>query len=139
MDGNVLNTFIQAVQNNDQMTLARFTGLMSQGEGEKTRELLRFVRKQLPQAPAADKNALLWGLDVLQNTDLRTLYQQIKHPLAVLLGENDPLVPSRVGAQLAALNTNADVHVLSDAGHLPFLSQQQQMLSLVTAFMQRVE
>jgi pimeloyl-[acyl-carrier protein] methyl ester esterase len=139
MDGNVLNQFIEAVRNNDQISLARFTGLMTQGEGELTRELLRFVRQQLPLAPAADRHALLWGLDVLQNADLRPLYQQIKQPLCVLLGNNDPLIPVQVGQQLKLLNGNADIHIINNAGHLPFLSQQQRMLDLVTAFMQRVK
>ena len=139
MDGKVLNEFAQAVRENDQITLARFTGLMTQGEGELTRDMLRFVRKRLPQAPAADRNALLWGLDVLQNADLRTLYQQIKQPLCVVLGENDPLVPSQVGEQLELLNPDADVHVVKNAGHLPFLSQQLTMLGLVKAFMQRID
>lgn len=139
MDGKVLNEFAQAVHKNDQITLARFTGLMTQGEGELRRDLLRFVRKRLPQAPAADRNALLWGLDVLQNADLRTLYQQIKCPLCVVLGENDPLVPCLVGEQLELLNPGADVHVVKNAGHLPFLSQQLTMLGLVKAFMQRID
>ena len=139
MDNNLLEEFAQAVRENDQLTLARFTGLMTQGEGKLTRNLLRFVRKLLPQAPTADRNALLWGLEVLNNADLRTTYQQIKHPLCVVLGENDPLVPSQVGVQLKSLNPNADVHVVKNAGHLPFLSQQQTMISLVTTFMQRID
>ncbi len=112
---------------------------MTQGEGELTREMLRFVRKRLPQAPTAERNALLWGLDVLQNADLRAIYQQIKDPMCVLLGENDPLVPRRVAGQLESLNTNADIHVVKNSGHLPFLSRQQQVIGLVTAFMQRID
>jgi pimeloyl-[acyl-carrier protein] methyl ester esterase len=139
MDNNLLNEFACAVRKNDQITLARFTGLMTQGEGELTRDLLRFVRKRLPQAPTADRNALLWGLGVLQNTDFRTRYQQIKLPLCVLLGENDPLVPSLVAEQLELLNTNANIHIVKDAGHLPFLSQPQHVVNLVSAFMQRID
>ncbi len=139
MDSNFLNEFTQAVRKNDQITLARFTGMMTQGEGELTRDLLRFVRKRLPQAPTADRNALLWGLDVLQNADLRTKYQQIMLPLCVLLGENDPLVPGQLAEQLRLLNTHADIHVVNNAGHLPFLSQQHQVLSIVKAFMQRID
>ncbi|MEE9412587.1 MAG: alpha/beta fold hydrolase [Methylococcales bacterium] len=139
MDSNLLNEFAQAVRENDQITLARFTGLMSQGEGELTRELLRLVRKLLPQAPTADRNALLWGLDVLQNADLRTIYKQIKYPLSVLLGENDPLIPSQVAKQLALLNTNAEIHIVNNAGHLPFLSQQSEVLRLITEFIQRID
>ncbi len=139
MDGAVLETFAHALRENDQITLARFTGLMTQGEGERARELLRFVRKRLPQAPSADRNALLWGLDVLQNADLRLVYQQINQPLCVLLGENDPLVPSQVAAELKRLNPDTELHILKNTGHCPFLSQPQYMKRLVTDFMQRVD
>jgi pimeloyl-[acyl-carrier protein] methyl ester esterase len=139
MDGGVLDTFARALRDNDQITLARFTGLMTQGEGESARDLLRFVRKRLPQAPSADRNALLWGLDVLQNADLRSVFQQIKQPLCVVLGEHDPLIPSQVANELTLLNSDAEIQVLKNAGHCPFLSQPQQMKRMVTDFMQRVD
>ena len=139
MDIRVLSEFAQAVHENDQITLARFTGLMTQGEGEQTRNLLRFVRKHLPLAPAADRNALLWGLDVLQNGDFRSLFMQIRHPLCVLLGEDDPLIPCQVATELGELNTDADIQVLKHAGHLPFLSQPLRTLDSMTEFMWRVQ
>lgn len=139
MDGSVLDTFARALRENDQITLARFTGLMTQGEGEGARDVLRLVRKRLPQAPSADRNALLWGLDVLQNADLRSVYQQISQPLCVLLGQNDPLVPSQVADELKRLNPAAELHILKNTGHCPFLSQQQHMKRLITDFMQRVD
>jgi len=135
----VLNAFARAVRENDQITLARFTGLMTQGEGEQARQILRFVRKRLPQAPPANRNALLWGLDVLQNGDFRSIFKHTVHPMRVLLGEDDPLIPCQVAHELASLNQDADIHVLKNAGHVPFLSQQARMVDDVSAFMQRLE
>lgn len=139
MNTSVLNNFIRALRENDQITLARFTGLMTQGEGDQTRDILRFVRKRLPEAPTADRNALLWGLDVLQTGDFRSIFRNMTHPAAVLLGENDPLIPVQVVNDLESLNRHARIEVLNNAGHLPFLSQQSRMVDFVSTFMQRVE
>lgn len=139
MDNKVLQEFVTAVRENDQITLAKFTGLMTQGEGKQTRELLRFVRKRLPIAPTADRNALLWGLDILQNADFRTVFSKTSQPLSVLLGEHDPLIPYRVADQIKLLHPDADIQIIENAGHVPFLSQQAQMVELVSLFMQRIE
>lgn len=139
MDNRVLDQFAQALQDNDQITLARFTGLMTQGEGSQTRELLRSVRQCLSRSPKADREALLWGLNVLQNGDFRSLFKHTRHPLGVLLGKNDPLIPYQVSEALKSLNIGADIQVMEDAGHVPFLSQQQEMAKQVNNFMQRVQ
>lgn len=139
MDNSMLDQFTEAVKGNDQMTLAKFTGLMTQGEGNQARILLRMVRKQLSEASKPDRGALLWGLDVLQNADFRLQFKHCKQPMSVLLGADDPLIPGMVAHYLEQLKPGVDIKVIENCGHIPFLSQPQTTAQLITDFVQRIK
>lgn len=139
MDNSMLDEFTEAVKENDQMTLAKFTGLMSQGEGSQARVLLRSVRKQLSEAPKPDREALLWGLDILQNADFREQFKQCQLPMSVLLGANDPLIPEQVADYMQQLKPGVEVTVIKNCGHISFLSQPQMTAQLISGFLQQID
>ncbi|MCH9698940.1 MAG: pimeloyl-ACP methyl ester esterase BioH [Gammaproteobacteria bacterium] len=137
MDNTMLEEFTEAVKENDQMTLAKFTGLMTQGEGKQSRELLRTVRKQLSEAPKPDRDALLWGLDILQNADFRPQFKSCQQPISVLLGADDPLIPEQVADYMQQLKPGVDITVIENSGHIPFLSQPHITAQLISDSLQQ--
>lgn len=117
-----LNQFRSGFDTQPEKTLKRFQLLQMQGESD-----LRAVKKQLtslsPKALPAAVEILANGLTALSVLDQRTYcdLSEVGRSTLWLLGENDPLVPAAIADQLH------NSLLLPDCGHLPMLSQSQQL------------
>jgi pimeloyl-[acyl-carrier protein] methyl ester esterase len=74
---------------------------------------------------AAAPAHLAQGLDYLKGKDLRGLLGRIPGPVALIQGEQDPIVPLTQAAFLREQLPGARLHILQGAGHLPFLTQAE--------------
>ena len=117
-----LSQFRSGFNAQPEKTLKRFQLLQMQGEAD-----LRAVKKQLaelsPKEMPAKAETLANGLTALSVLDQRTYSDLSKAGCSTLwlLGENDPLVPAAIADQLH------NSQLLPDCGHLPMLSQSQQL------------
>jgi len=74
-------------------------------------------------------------LNALAEQDYREALAGLRCPVLVILGDNDPLVPAGVAEDIRALNPGAQVRVLRDCAHAPFLSHPQECQRMIEEFL----
>ncbi len=133
MDGAVLESFAQALQENHAQTVQRFLALQTRGaaQGQNTLRRLRNAAMQYPPHP----DALRGGLAILRDTRLRPHLRKITCPIQIILGERDTLVPYGMGTALQAQMANARLNIIAAAGHAPFLSHPAEFMNCIDGFL----
>lgn len=115
-------------------TLRRFLGLQLRGsEGE--REVLATLRARLFSRGEPDMPALLGGLAILRDADLRSGLGGITQPALIIAGERDRLTPAAASRYMAQAMPNARVVEIAGAAHAPFLSHPQACVAAIRDFM----
>lgn len=113
--------FQNAIAQNPQTALKRFLGLQVRG-GDNERELLRWLRRQ---SAAENSIALMWGLDLLAQLDVRTALQSSSQLAVHLYGSSDALVPAQVAFEVGTLAPKHWSVLIDGAAHLPFVSHAE--------------
>jgi pimeloyl-ACP methyl ester carboxylesterase len=67
--------------------------------------------------------------------DLRPDLPRVHHPVSIVWGQNDAVVPHAHADKLAELMRNSEVHKLANCGHLPMLEQPGEFLKIAREFM----
>ncbi|MGH8772983.1 MAG: alpha/beta fold hydrolase, partial [Burkholderiales bacterium] len=98
------------------------------------RNNLRALRQFMFDADVPSLAALIAGLTVLKETDLRKSLPGVEQPALVMHGEEDRVVPIAAARWLAAQMPTAKLSVFAGCGHAPFLSQPEQFVAELTAF-----
>jgi len=133
---NILAGFTGNIQKNASVTLLRFMGLQVQG-GLDMKIFLKQIKEALQECALPELDVLMSGLQVLQTADLRSALAALALPVQMIFGEYDNLVPAQVGGQCKSLAPQIEMHVIAEAGHVPFISHEQQVLTLVLDFLFR--
>jgi len=120
LEHGVFDAFFNGLEQDYMATLKRFLALQLKG-AEDARNLVRSLGERLNARPPK-KQALIQGLGVLNDEDQRSRLCALGGRVSMLLGARDTLVPSRVARELASACPEADVEVLQDAGHMPFIT-----------------
>jgi pimeloyl-[acyl-carrier protein] methyl ester esterase len=110
-------------------TLARFLALQVRGS-EAARATLRSLRQLASGEPAPGPTALLDGLGVLAETDLRKDLAGVRCPTLWVTGEADALTPPGAARRAAGNQPQARVSCVPGAGHAPFISHQPPLLNM---------
>jgi len=117
-----------------QATLLRFLSLQVNNLPE-YKTLLRVLKSAVLECDAPDKEALQGGLDILKHVDLRPVLSGLNVPVSVILGTRDTLVPVSVGQKMQELVPEIKLNIIDKAGHVPFLSHPQDVLAIISRFM----
>ncbi|MGJ0489935.1 pimeloyl-ACP methyl ester esterase BioH [Methylobacter sp.] len=134
MDARLLGMFADGLGKNCQATLSRFLALQVSGLAD-YKVLLKELKESVFERDAPDTLILQGGLDILTQSDLRPAMSRLKCPVSAILGGKDMLIPVSVGKQLLQLNAGCEVNILDKAGHVPFLSHQQEVLTIISRFL----
>lgn len=134
MTPQALAEFTEAVARDPATSLKRFIALFNQNDVN-SRRLGRELAQALATAPLPSTATLVAGLDLLRDTDLRAQVLTIRQPTLLLHGAHDPLMPLAAAQWLAATLPQAQLAVLPDAGHAPFLSDAAGCAAWVTEFL----
>jgi len=127
MRADKLNDFADALLADPARTLKRFLALQLRGVAQE-RELLRQLNAAVDALPAPQSAALLHGLQLLRELDLRAELAALSVPSAWLFGKKDTLVATGTAKAIAALLPQAQVTELADAAHAPALSHPAAVL-----------
>lgn len=100
-------------------TLRRFLSLQVRG-GDEERDMLRWLRTVEPCGASVE--TLAWGLNLLQQMDVRDALKTCAIPTLCVYGSADALVPADVAASVAELVPKQWLVMLDGAAHLPFIS-----------------
>ena len=124
----VLDGFAAGLARDYRRTIANFLALQTWGD-ERASTALRTLRANLASHGEPDHAALVAGLDILRETDLRGQLSQHSLPTLVIAGEHDRITPATAGRKLAAALPQARFVEIAKAGHAPFLSHPAAVLS----------
>ncbi|OQK16982.1 hypothetical protein AU255_03525 [Methyloprofundus sedimenti] len=136
MPPQLLQEFANNLQNNCMQTLWRFLSLQVQGKAD-VKSSLKQIKRAMQECALPDPDALMAGLSMLQTIDQRDALSNLNKPVRMILGELDTLVPVSVGKQCQLLSAQIDIKVIPGAGHIPFISDQKLLLTLIQEFMLR--
>tara|TARA_B100000686_G_C16805022_1_gene989301 strand:+ start:2814 stop:3590 length:777 start_codon:yes stop_codon:yes gene_type:complete len=130
MEKNISELFMRNFDLDYVSTLNRFHTLQVQGDIN-TIILLRKLRRFVSKQNKLDRDGLRAGLEIIFTADLRENVKNISHPVVLLHGKNDVIVPLEASKWLCNNLGNSKLIILSDCGHLPFLSHTDQFLSSI--------
>jgi len=133
----VLDGFAENLRQNTSATLLRFLSLQINTDLQEQKSVLKDLKHAVQERATPDWQTLQGGLQILKTADFRETLADLNKPVSVILGDRDTLVPVAIGQKLMALSPNIQLTVLHKAGHVPFLSHAQEVLSAVHAFMER--
>ncbi len=126
--------FSERLLANPAATLSRFLSMQVLG-AEHERETLKQLKHAMQHRPEPKAGALLDGLRLLLETDLRSSMADLRPPVLWLLGTRDALVPGGVANELPQLLPQAEIQVLDKAAHALFLSHPQDCGKLLLEFL----
>ncbi|MDQ7091182.1 MAG: alpha/beta fold hydrolase [Methylococcales bacterium] len=135
MELTLLHRFAHNLMNDCQATLVRFLSLQILGLPT-YKTLVKTLTLALQETPVTPKSALEQGLLILEKQDLRPALASLNCPVMAILGDRDTLIPVAIGQQMQALQPTLSLHILKKSGHVPFLSHENELLSLLTTFME---
>ena len=124
MDLDTFGDFRSRLHDDPAEAVNGFLGLQVRGSADE-RRTLRELRRMTGQAPVPETKALLEGLNILMDNDMRTMAGTIKTPVTIIHGGCDGLVPVAAARYLAGALPTARLTVVEGAGHAPFLSHAE--------------
>ena len=135
MPPGLLDTFAADLQQDYAATLNRFLALQVHGS-ENAGAVLRELRARLLEHGEPDTAALLAGLGILRDTDLRDRLPELLQRVLLLMGSRDTLVPVAGGEAAALLAANGQCQVIDGAGHAPFIARPEAVATATREFLQ---
>ena len=124
--------FARDLQADWQAVVQRFLALEVFGSDAQKSEL-RWLREQVYKHGDPDLQALLYGLQLLGEIDLRAELTDLHCPSLWLGGSRDRLVPPEALAAAAQLSGGQSA-IIGGAGHAPFLTQAEQVATHLLKF-----
>ncbi|MDD5321165.1 MAG: pimeloyl-ACP methyl ester esterase BioH [Methylococcales bacterium] len=134
MDAGLLDAFAEKLNEDCQATILRFLSLQVNNLPD-YKTLLRTLKSAVIEFKAPDKETLQSGLEILKHADLRPALSGTSVPVSVILGTRDTLVPVNAGQNMLELAPEIMLNIIDKAGHVPFLSHPQDVLAIISRFM----
>lgn len=128
------DVFAEELMRDVRRALERFASLhLGRGGGE--RSLLRRLRTEIFRFELPAPRALHAGLELLEQSDLRSQLPQIRSPALVVHGARDQIALPEAGACLARTLPQGRFVPVAGAGHAPFLSHTRSVMDAVRVFL----
>ena len=122
MRESTLQQFAHSLTTNYQQTLHDFLTLQLRGSA-KNQVLFTQLQQQLARSKPTELPALLGGLALLEQIDLRNKLHQTPSKSLHIFGSHDVLVPAQVADLIQPQLPQGKCIIINRAGHIPFLSQ----------------
>lgn len=92
------------------------------------------TKKQLEQSAETSSEGIKNILNILRHTDVRPLLPQLPCDSILLFGQNDPVVSASLVPLIGKLAPKVRTQIIENAGHVPFLSNQETCLQIINDF-----
>lgn len=117
----IVKRMMKRLKQNPWQTQLDFYKLMfSALEQEAAQKFSVFMAPLMREVPITTLTA---GLDYLMETDLREILPHISVPCHIIHGSADEICPPAAGGYLAEHLPQASLHLIPDAGHIPFYTR----------------
>ena len=133
MTPDLLEQFSTELAQDWRATLQRFLSLQL-GTDDAARAMLRTLRREMFRHGDPQPQALLAGLAILRETDLRDTLAHIHAPVLIVQGGRDRLAPPAAAEYLRTHLPDSRLALIDAAGHAPFLSHAQEFETLLRDF-----
>ena len=134
VEAQTFELFKEGIEANPSKTLVRFMNLQASGSFTARKDVL-LIKKQLLDQKVATKEALLEGLELLNETDLRDEFSAITQPSLSIFGRFDSLVPIEASTAMSVLNPKSQQAIFELSSHAPFITEQDHFCEVITAFL----
>lgn len=134
VEASVFNNFLQGLEINPQKTLTRFIALQAMG-CDSARQDSNTLKRLLADTVPAQQKALIAGLKLLAESDLRASFATISQPCLSLFGQFDSLVPLQATQDMKALLPHMELQLFEKSSHAPFISERDLFCKKVINFM----
>ena len=130
----LLGSFESLLKLGPKNLLQRFATLINQPD-QAARQLIR-QSTEVAALTLPTTSALQSGLQLLKSLDWRPLQAKILHPVLLLHGDLDPLMPLAGAEAMQRAFPAARLEVFAGSAHTPFLSQPDRFVALLAEFAQ---
>jgi pimeloyl-[acyl-carrier protein] methyl ester esterase len=134
MSHEVLDSFANNLQTDLHKTIKGFIGLQFMGINNSKQLQRELVESILTNTP--NKASLCVGLDILRTADFRKSAQII--PQHWILGERDRLIPQSLINDLKLIRPDAQISLLKNTGHAPFMTHPNEFMLSFSDFMSQL-
>jgi pimeloyl-[acyl-carrier protein] methyl ester esterase len=132
VEAKVFDQFASDLKQQQEKTIRRFLALQVRGLPD-AMKVVRQLQIGIRSRGMASSRALVSGLKVLLETDLRQNIKLIERPLHWFLGDTDSLVPCELAQVLQKDYAQDDVKIGEKAGHAPFISHRDDFIKQLLA------
>ena len=130
MDVRVMQQFAGQLQQDLALTVERFLAIQAMGSSTARQDIKQLKQAVLSLAlPSA--SALVGGLELLANLDMRQEFAALDLPVFIILGRLDSLVPVSIAPLLQNLRPDLQIDIMQKASHAPFISHLDEFVSLL--------
>ncbi|WP_076413317.1 pimeloyl-ACP methyl ester esterase BioH [Shewanella sp. UCD-KL12] len=133
----VLAQFGQSLDKDLAQTIERFLAIQAMGSVTAKEDIKR-LRNLVLAKPLPDSNALIQGLKMLEEVDLRDEIVNIEQPWLRIWGRLDGLVPRRVPPLMPKREQLYQDTLLAKASHAPFFSHQEEFLAAFVTWIEEI-
>jgi len=129
----IFDDFLLGLQNNPKKTLTRFIALQAMGCTSSRQDIASF-KKLLAGTRIADQSALVSGLKLLADSDLRLPFSHFSHPCLSLFGKFDSLVPEQTARDMQEIARSTQSQLFENSAHAPFISESELFCQRIIKF-----
>lgn len=129
----VLDTFTSQLLLDFKVTVERFMALQAMGSPTAKTDV-KLLKRAILTRPEPNKDALLLGLQMLAEVDLRHLMQDVSVPMLRLYGRLDGLVPVKVAQDMQSLAPHSEQHIFAQSSHAPFMTELDEFCRQLSSF-----
>ena len=137
VDAEIFDQFASNLAKDQAKTIRRFLALQVKGLPD-AMAVVRQLQNSIEARGTASKEALLAGLDMLLETDMRHVLASIESPVHWLLGAKDGLVPASLAEVLRQEYGQQHVILNAGASHAPFISHRDDFLRQLVSVAQNL-
>ena len=129
----VFELFKVGVAKSPVKTLNRFLSIQAMGS-ESVKGDISTIKNLLVEQPVPSVSALIGGLDLLNEVDLRDEFSQLTMPTLSLFGALDTLVPVANIEAVARLYASNQQVIFEHSSHAPFISESERFKTILIDF-----
>ena len=129
----VFEAFKLGVKKQPKKTLNKFLSLQAMGS-ETIKSDIVTIKKLLADQSMPQPSALIAGLDLLNEIDLRDAFSQLKMPCLSLFGEHDTLIPIANIQAVNKLQPQQQQTIFKHSSHTPFVSEKDHFIDVLKHF-----
>lgn len=135
MEVTALRAFRTVLEQDWRRTLDDFMDLQLRGSRE-AEASVQVLRTALLAQGAPQQAALMAGLSLLEDNDLRACVPRVLQPVLVVAGRNDRVTPPGAGHWLATRLCSARLLELARCGHAPLVSHRMEVATAMRRFIE---